>query len=378
MATPTEHVHQQAEVRTQSILEQMVEENRTSNAARYMPTLTVSEFSAREKMLKEIKEMLVEGVDYGKSFEGQEKPTLLKPGAEKICTFFGYAPHYTEQSIEDWAGERFGEPLFYYKYTCVLSKNKQEVGEGIGSCNSWESKYRYRIAGRKCPTCQVAALIETKKFKPTDVVQWLCFKKKGGCGAKFDLNDTRITEQTVGRVSNPDFADVINTVQKIGCKRAYVAATLSATGASQYFTQDLEDAVEMPDTGGHAVGTQAAADHVAAQKLGNGKPAVTEDPEVEKLLARCKDVHTSTEVFIELADKIRAHSGDKVADKTWMDATKKHGDPAVKRGAWLPVIKDMLAVANRQPALFGSPNTNEPFKASDDDIPADVFGEKVA
>lgn len=125
----------------------------------------------------------------------------------------------------------------------------------------------------------------------------------------------------MGHLGKDAETTVVNTVRKMAQKRAYVAATLSATGASQYFTQDLEDlpqaaddfgpppmqarqqqgyrdvastGAEPPygapdtmqappprtatvqeirreasrvDTGGAPVGTQAAADEVAQQKI---------------------------------------------------------------------------------------------------------------
>src|SRR6185312_5705350 len=111
---------------------------------------------------------------------------------------------------------------------------------------------------------------------------------------------------------NSDFADTINTCQKMGQKRAYIAATLSATGASQYFTQDLED-MDI-DTGGHAKGTQEAADYVRDQKLkgsattagnpptpaaaeGRGESAAAPtSPEVEALMRRCTNVQMFRQV----------------------------------------------------------------------------------
>lgn len=262
-----------------SLLDSIVSES----ASRYMPTLTVKQFSERERMLREIKDMLVgptpdnpQGIDYG-VIPGTTKPTLLKPGAEKICTFFGYAPHYEiTAEIEDWSGERFGEPLFYYRFSCQLRKNGEPVGEGIGSASTWESKYRYRTAGRKCPGCGAEAIIKGKEEYGGG---WLCFAKKGGCGAKYKAGDPAIDGQTAGKVANPDIADVINTVQKMGQKRAYIAACLSATGASQYFTQDVEDIPAFGvgvdrkriDTGGHPIGTKAAAQAVAERKIAKAK-----------------------------------------------------------------------------------------------------------
>ena len=79
-------------------------------------------------------------------------------------------------------------------------------------------------------------------------------------------------------IPNADIADVINTVLKIAQKRAYIAATLSATNASEYFTQDLEDFVDVTaeaeriDTGGHPVGTKEAAKAVLDRKLAEPEP----------------------------------------------------------------------------------------------------------
>ena len=72
-------------------------------------------------------------------------------------------------------------------------------------------------------------------------------EKKGGCGEKFEDNDTRITKQESGQVANPDIADLTNTLEKMADKRALVAATLLATGCSDIFTQDLEDRVDVGD-----------------------------------------------------------------------------------------------------------------------------------
>ena len=83
-----------------TLLDQIAEEQ-ARVGARYMPTLTVKQFTEREKLLRELREMLVEGVDYG-VIPGTQKPTLLLPGAQKINAFFAYVPHYTETAIEEW------------------------------------------------------------------------------------------------------------------------------------------------------------------------------------------------------------------------------------------------------------------------------------
>jgi hypothetical protein len=62
---------------------------------------------------------------------------------------------------------------------------------------------------------------------------------------------------------------VVNTIQKMAQKRALVAATLLATSASEFFTQDVEDTDPSGrdiDTGAHPRGTREA-QHVRDHKL---------------------------------------------------------------------------------------------------------------
>ena len=105
-----------------------------------------------------------EGVDYG-VIPGTDKPTLLKPGAEKLCTLFGLTSRFEIiRSAEDWTGaDHNGEPFFFYLYRCRLHRGDMIIAEGDGSANSWEQKYRYREAHRKCPQCGEAAIIRGKQ-----------------------------------------------------------------------------------------------------------------------------------------------------------------------------------------------------------------------
>jgi hypothetical protein len=180
-------------------------------------------------------------VDFG-VIPGSSKPTLLKAGAEKATSFFGLSPRFTDAGcVEDWTGEAHGgEPFFYYRRTCNLYRGSVLVASVDGSCNSWEKKYRYRSAERVCPQCGKSTIIKGKQEYGGG---FICFSKKGGCGAKFTDNDPAITGQEIGQVKNPDVADIVNTILKMADKRALVAATLIATGLSEYFTQDIEDYV---------------------------------------------------------------------------------------------------------------------------------------
>ena len=214
------------------------------DAAAVMPIMDRGAAKVRyQAMVDFVGDIMRENTDYGIVPGTGNKPTLLKPGAEKLTTFFGLSKRFVlVEKVEDWTGkDHGGEAFFYYLYRCQLYRGDLLIAECDGSANSWESKYRYRKAERVCPQCGEAAIIKGKQEYGGG---WLCFKKRGGCGAKFRDGDTVIEAQEVGRVPNPDPADVVNTLQKMSQKRALVGATLLAVNGSDYFTQDVEDYID--------------------------------------------------------------------------------------------------------------------------------------
>lgn len=216
------------------------------NRMAVMPIMDIGTAVARYNAMKQfVSGVMEKDRDYGVIPGTGTKPVLLKPGAEKLTTFFGLSVRFrVVDKTEDWTGrDHDGEPFFYYWFTCQLCKGETVIAEADGSCNSREAKYRYRKGERTCPQCGAAAII---KGKDQYGGGWLCFGKKGGCGAKFKDGDRAIEGQETGRVPNPDIADQVNTIQKMAQKRALIAATLLGVNASDFFTQDLEDFVDAP------------------------------------------------------------------------------------------------------------------------------------
>jgi hypothetical protein len=208
--------------------------------ARFMPAMSIESAVERYNAVTEfVSRVLRKDVDYG-VIPGTDKRTLLKPGAEKLTTFFGLSTRFQLlERIEDWTGEEHGgEPFFYYLYRCQLMRGDVLIAEGDASCNSRETKYRWREAQRVCPACGQSAIIKGREEYGGG---WVCFKKRGGCGAKFADGDATIESQQTGRVFNPDIADQVNTIQKMSQKRSLVGAVLLAVNASEFFTQDVED-----------------------------------------------------------------------------------------------------------------------------------------
>jgi len=210
----------------------------------FQPVMSIEEMKDRYQMMARVtSEIMREGKDYGTIPGTGGKPSLFKPGAEKLATFFGLRKEFDIiEREEDWMGALSGgEPRFYYLVRCLLYRDDVLVAAADGSCNSWESRYRWRKAARVCPACKADAII---KGKAEYGGGWLCFKKRGGCGAKFKDGDKSIEGQKTGRVLNTDIFDQVNTVLKIAEKRALVATTLLAVGASEFFTQDMEDIID--------------------------------------------------------------------------------------------------------------------------------------
>lgn len=220
----------------------------------------LEEESEQRKLLGEyISKHMQEGTDFGvipgterKNKDGspaQSVKSLLKPGAEKLTALFRCIPRFiVEQQIEDWQ-----TGLFYYRFRCQIITQAEEavVAEGVGSCSSYESRYRWRNSERVCPECGVAA-IKKSKFPPRNNPQakpgWYCYDKAGGCGANFDADAEAIVSQVPGRVQNPDLIDSANTVLKMAKKRAHVDAAITLARCSDIFSQDIEDMPNQDDT----------------------------------------------------------------------------------------------------------------------------------
>lgn len=225
-----------------------------------VPVLTEQE--AREQ-LKEfqqfVKGYLVPKQDIG-VIPGTSNEVLLQPGAQKLAEIYGLYPDFEIiQSAEEWEKE---PPLFDYTIKVTLKRRADNiiVSSGIGSCNSWESKYRWREAKRTCPSCGQASIKTSKaewgggyycdkKLSPNCGSSWkaLAYKDQRGNEKQPSEADketcVQIASQPAGRVANDDIASQKNTVLKMAKKRAFVDAVISATRSSGIFTQDVEDFV---------------------------------------------------------------------------------------------------------------------------------------
>jgi hypothetical protein len=112
---------------------------------------------------------------YGKVPGCGDKMVLLKPGAEMLAMMFRLSPSYQITKTELPDGHREYELLCTMKAT-----DGTTLGQGVGTASTMESKFK-----------------------------------------------------------RPNVADIYNTVMKMAKKRAFTDCTLTCTGASDIFTQDL-------------------------------------------------------------------------------------------------------------------------------------------
>lgn len=155
------------------------------------PLPTLARWSGeRQHLLSFIQAELVAQHDFGsfRIYDKQDrtkftysKPSLFKPGAEKICGGLGWTPRFRRDQD---AYEMAGSPAGLFAFVCLLRAPAPGggwtvVGEGRGACHMQETRFKNA-----------------------------------------------------------------NTAIKIALKRAMVDAVLRAAALSEIFTQDLEDSVD--------------------------------------------------------------------------------------------------------------------------------------
>jgi hypothetical protein len=176
-----------------------------------------------QEMQAFIQQVMVSGVDYGvipgTGGGDKPKPSLLQPGAQKLAELYGFAVSFEDvEVIKDW-----DKPLFYFRKRCVLTlrKDGRFIGDGIGSCNSKEDRYAWRWVWDN----EVPPAYDKKTLKVKTI-------------------DTRRGASKKYRLPNEDIFSLVNTIEKMACKRSLIHAVLSATRSAGIFTQDMEDLPE--------------------------------------------------------------------------------------------------------------------------------------
>jgi hypothetical protein len=211
----------------------------------------------RQLLLEFVAKQLRKDIDYG-VIPGTPKPSLFKPGAEKLTRLFGLGSRFTlvDKTLE---GDR-NFALFNYKCEIFHLKSGQVIAECDGTANSQEKKYKERT-----------------------VYIW---------------ND-KAKKKLPEKEATPVF-DILNTLQKMAQKRAYVGAVILATGASDFFTQDIDDVEDASTVG-------------ATPNVG---PTSSSIPTVTKVTSETQVKHDS---------KDESYMAEALTDYDQKDIVKQHG-----------------------------------------------------
>lgn len=184
---------------------------------------TALEIRSQVNRIQEVMEAVMkDGQHYGVIPGCGDKPTLLKPGAEKLMMTFRLA---VEPEVED-LGDTY---VRRYRVRTRVTSQMTGVflGSGVGECSSDEEKYAWREAVCREEFDAVDPALRREKWK------------KGLSEPIFQVH------------TNP--ADVANTILKMAKKRSLVDAILTVTAASDIFAQDYEDMPEELRTNGQPV-----------------------------------------------------------------------------------------------------------------------------
>lgn len=217
------------------------------------------------------KSILKTDLDFG-IIPGVAKPSLFKPGAEKLRLAYNLS---SVMELTD-KKEDLEQGYLSYNYKCTIkTQSGMILAECEGNANSYETKFRYNwLKESDLPegtdTSQLkskASTISEFKFaidkaettgqygKPKEY--WEKWQKaiadgkakklirKVASGKEFEAYEI---EAKTYRIQNEDILGLQNTIMKMSQKRAFVGAVLMATGASEFFTQDVEDMELTPVT----------------------------------------------------------------------------------------------------------------------------------
>ncbi len=158
----------------------------------------------RDLLREFVSSQLTKDVDYG-IVPGTKKPSLLKPGAEKLRGLFGLnvkldCTHRDLDKVNNYAS---------FSYKAQVFRGDNLISECEGSTNSQEQKYKERKVWRYDE--KVKKKVEIKEITPV--------------------------------------FDILNTLQKMAQKRAFVGAVILAVGASDFFSQDIDEPEDAKNIG---------------------------------------------------------------------------------------------------------------------------------
>lgn len=177
------------------------------------PVLSAAELRMQVNLIQSVMQYIMKKDTHYGVLPGCQQPTLYKAGSEVLLSTFRIA---VEPEIEDLSSD----DEIHYRVR-ALGRHQSSgmvVGIGIGECSSSEEKYKWRNS-----------ICDEEWDNTPEHLRRIKYGKRRGGG-----------HYTVKQVRTQP-ADLANTILKMAKKRAQIDLTLTATAASDIFSQDKDD-----------------------------------------------------------------------------------------------------------------------------------------
>jgi hypothetical protein len=284
-------------------------------------TLTAKDIRAQVNLIQEVmKAVMKKDTHYG-TIPGCDKPTLYKAGSEILLTTFKISidPVVEELSTMDETRYRVLTRGYYRDGTLI--------GTGVGECSSNEEKYKWRKS-----VCD-----EEFNATPEDRRREKWFK------GKYDPQTRTVGESYKVKQVRTEIADVANTVLKMAKKRSQIDLTLTATAASDIFTQDIED---MPEGYAEEIGKERnGKPPIEEPKPKNGKSTLSEN-QIKRFYAISLKSEATPEMISIILDAVAPNKKGEDGKFDWVRATKPEYDKICtmfEDGSWKTYYSELMA-----------------------------------
>lgn len=271
--------------------------------------LTANEVRAQVNRIQEVmKGVMQEGQHFGKIPGAGDKPTLLKAGAEKLMMTFRLAPEVEVEPLF------LADAIGYRVKVNLKTMDGRFVGSGVGECSSLEEKYKWR---------EVICQQEWDETPPDQ--RRMKWKKGYGEKPPFSIRQVR---------TNP--ADQANTILKMAKKRALVDATLTTLGASDIFTQDIEDMDPSQFGNRHQASSPPPASEKKEPPRKSENAGTISEPQQKRLFAMAKEHGVSL-------DDVKTFLDENFQIKSTKEIKREHYDSVIgwiERGGYITSPED--------------------------------------
>jgi len=222
---------------------------------------------------------LKEGRDYGVIPGTGDKPTMLKPGAERVALAFGCyygEPEIIEKEVDHDREVRWKKTKWVIRPKPEGWKEIKEAGLGRNrklDDNKWVWQEREEESGTSLGLYRYVLKVPVISRETGEVVG-------SGIGSCSSLETKYIDRPR----------DTENTILKMAHKRAMVAACLVTFGLSDEFTQDVEDLAQFTGEGEQSHPPRSPASNRTGRAPQRSTPAATASaPTADASIVRATD-----------------------------------------------------------------------------------------